>query len=118
MINEYPTNDSATPVFRDDGELVGLLIPDGEQVAPCTVFGFQIGHSRPSADAAEFLLTEGLGILAEPWEMYENGQWLNVRILEANPTSVTVTFADYGQPELFGTRRKLDVPVGDILRKA
>jgi hypothetical protein len=108
----------ATPVFRDDGEMVGLLILDGDLWAPSTVFGFRLGEPRPNVDAVEFLLGEGLSSLADPWELNEDGEWLNVQIVEANTANVTVSFADYGHPDLFGTRRTLDAPVGEMLRRA
>lgn len=112
-----PHDTTTRAVHRDDGELVGVLIADGALWAPCTVFGHRLAEARPEDEAVDFLIAEGLGSLAGGWEFNDDGAWLNVQVVEANTTHVTVSFADYGRADLFGQRRTLTAPVGGRLRR-
>lgn len=109
--------DDAVTVHREDGELLGLLAAEGDFWVPCTVFGFKLCGALPRQEAVDYLHAHGLACLADTWELSEGGEWLNVRIIEANPRSVTVSFADYGRADLSGERRTIGAPVVDALRR-
>ena len=110
---------AAEPVHirRADGELIGVLVPtENMEWIPCTMFGAPLGGPQSRERAEEFLHRHGLGYLAEKWLYLEDGDWVVARIVEASPTHVTITFADYQHPDLFGKTRVLAVPVGQSLR--
>ena len=96
-------------IFREDGELVGLLKrTENDDWIPCTVFGLPISEPQPREDAEQYLYTWGLSILAEHWELREDTDWITVKIIEARPSNVTLRYVDYGHPDLFGRTRTLD----------
>ncbi|WP_143008243.1 hypothetical protein [Tessaracoccus oleiagri] len=113
-------NTSATSaVHRADGELIGHVTQTtSAQWVPCTAFGVPIGEATSRDEAETFLNNHGLGYLAERWTYNDHGQLINVQIVEASPTSVTLRFVDYGRPDIFGKMKTLQVPVGDELRMA
>lgn len=105
------------PIHRPDGELMGFLKPAGQRWIPCTVFGFPLSEPFTKAAATDYVLAEGLSCLADRWELRDDNDWLNVTIIEASPTSVIISFADYGRPELFGKRHTLKAPGDSLLRR-
>ena len=109
--------DDAVAVRREDGELLGLLVAEGDLWVPCAVFGCKLCDALAHHEAVNYLHAHGLASLTEVWELNECGEWLNVRIIEANPHSVTVSLADYGRADLFGQRRTLGVPASGRLRR-
>ena len=94
--------DDWTPHRRDDGELLGWIRPSGDHWVAVDVLG------RPVSDAVEWLVAEelleahGLGWLAEPWMLEEDGRPLHVRIVEVTPDEngipgrIVVKRDDYG----------------------
>ncbi|MFV0460468.1 MAG: hypothetical protein ACK5MT_17040 [Actinomycetales bacterium] len=108
----------STPVRRDDGELIGCLMPVGDQWVPCTVFEFPLGEATSRQDAEEYLHAHGLSYLAERWEHLHESHWITVCIVEAGPQQVVLAFADYGHPQLYGTRKRLLSPNPRVLRMA
>lgn len=106
------------PVHRGDGELLGHLAPCGDGWEPRTVFGLPLAGPMSADEAEEHLRTHGLSSLAEPWELLHGSTWIRVDIAEAGPRRVTVSFADFGRPELYGTRLTLCDPTPGILRRA
>lgn len=106
-----------TPVHRDDGELIGLIEPRGGLWVPCTVFGYPLAGPVPREQAEEELHSHGLGYLADRWEVHEDGAWITAEIVEAKPYEVTLSFVDYGHPELFNLRRSLIAPTPGELRR-
>lgn len=107
----------AGEVYRDDGELIGQLRESEPGLwVPCAVFGSPLATPRSRAAAEAFLLGNVLGYLAERWEAREGEDWVTVRIVEARPGEVTVSYADYGRPDLFNSRRTLTQPSPSELR--
>lgn len=85
---------------EEDGELLGFMVPTADDAwLPAAVFGSPLG-TPTSRDAAGSVLDRlGLEPLADPWLMdrEEPGAVpLQVRVVEADPTQVTVRNADYG----------------------
>ncbi|QIM16749.1 hypothetical protein G7067_10575 [Leucobacter insecticola] len=106
-----------TPVLRDAGELLGFLQPFDDAWTPCTVFGIPIASPRSRAAAEAVLRAHGLSYLADRWEVFQDGAWITVTLVEAKPGEVTVQYADYGHPELFNTRLTLTAPTPEQLRR-
>lgn len=98
---------SSTPIHREDGELIGYLTTVGELWVPCTVFGFPLADATSRDEAEDYLHSHGLSYLAERWEYLHESDWITVSIVEASPQQVTLSFADYGHPDLYGTRKTL-----------
>lgn len=109
---------SPTPIHREDGELIGYLAPLGDLWVPSAIFGLPLGEPTDRDEAEERLRGYGLGYLAERWEHRHDGEWITVSIVEARPQEVTLSFADYGHPELYGARKTLRSPGTDVLRMA
>lgn len=109
---------SSAPVHREDGELVGCLVPVGDLWVPCTVFGFRLADAMSQDEAEDYLHSHGLSYLAERWEHLHDSDWITVRIVEASPEQITVSFVDYGHPNLYGTRKTLHHPDMRDLRKS
>lgn len=101
-------------VRREDGELAGALVPQGQLWLPCTVFGVAVDAALAEDDARDVLLTRGLSVLADRWEMRDGEDVVTVQIREATPEQVTVAFADYGFPDKFGQRVTLAAPVSQL----
>lgn len=85
---------------EEDGELLGFVVPVAATAwLPATVFGSPLGAPAPRDDARTVLEQLGLDPLADPWLM-ERGEPgagpLQVRVVEADPSCVTVRNADYG----------------------
>lgn len=109
--------DRTREVYREDGELIGLLRESGDLWIPCAVFGSALASPRGERAAEEFLLDHGLGYLADRWQLREGDDWVTVQIVEARPLEVTVSYADYGHPALFNSRKTLRDPGPAELRR-
>lgn len=106
------------PVLRDDGELIGFITQQDERWVPCAVFGLPLGEPDSREHAEDVLHGHGLSYLADRWEVREHGEWITVTLIEATPEQVTVSYADYGHPEMFNTRRTITTPTPEELRRA
>lgn len=103
---------------RNDRELLGWVIPDGERFIAVDLLG------RPSepqdwVDVEEHFEETGIGYLACPY-LYRPGADVEtdvrVRILEVSPDGITVKVDDYGDITATLTTYRLPWPVGDQLR--
>ncbi|MET4781831.1 hypothetical protein [Glaciihabitans sp. UYNi722] len=107
-----------TEYRRDhDDELLGYLVPRGDDFEPVTVFGYSLAEPSAMADAERVLDSVGLGYLADDWFLDVDGEWFTVRLSEASPERLRVAIADYGFAGDIGTRFELPVPVDGRLRK-
>lgn len=105
-------------IFREDGELIGVLRNSGNGTwIPCTVFGFPISEPQPREEAEQYLHAWGLSILADRWEINQDGDWITVQIAEARPSDVTLRYIDYGHPDIFGSTTTLDTESVGRLRR-
>lgn len=78
------------------------------------------GHFRAEwcvGRAEEFLLANGLALLAEPWELFFDGHWVTVELAEVHPGRAIVRCVDYGHPHLFGTLHECPAPEAATLRR-
>ncbi|MDG6110262.1 hypothetical protein Daura_20610 [Dactylosporangium aurantiacum] len=106
----------------EDGELLGYLRPVDDasgQYVPVTVFGYAIGAPGDEYDAQQVLEAIGLSYLADRWSLTLDGRSepISVQIVEASPQQVLVKNVDFGYEGDIGTIFRLDVPIGDSLRR-
>lgn len=88
----------AIEVRRADGELVGFVAAHGEHWQARTVFGAPLATADDAGAAEELLLGTGLAVLAEPWWLRRDGEWVRVAVLEAGPGRVTVRVGRFPDP--------------------
>jgi hypothetical protein len=101
-----------------DEELVGYLVPQGDDVLPVTLFGYPLGTATDAADARRVLETTGLSVLAEPWQLtLPDGENIRVRIREVSPDQVVVFADDFGYGGDLGEAFVLEVPELGRLRR-
>jgi hypothetical protein len=101
------------PHYRQgDGELLGYLVPEGEQYLPVTVFGYGLAAAADEDDAGRVLENVGLGYLADTWllTLEDRDDPINVQIVEASPERLRVKSVDYGWEQDYGTIIELKVP--------
>lgn len=102
----------------DDGELVGFLAPDGDQFTAMTVFGSPLAEPAERLDAEGVLDTCGLGYLADRWRLQvQDGQRIEVEIVEASPERVVVKNVDFSSDLDHGHRIALPAPVAAQLTR-
>ena len=105
---------------RDDGELVGYLVLDGDGFVPLTVFGYPLAGACELEDAEELLDRRGLAVLAERWVWDDAPRaGMYVRIVEVTPDRVRVVDDDTGAAAVVGanlTTYDLPVPTPSSLR--
>lgn len=112
------TTQRSRDVHRADGELVGCLIQSADGLwIPHTVFHAPLGPPQHEERAEEFLLANGLALLAEPWELFLDGHWVTVQLAEVHPGRAIVRCVDYGHPHLFGTLQEWAAPEAATLRR-
>jgi len=106
------------PVHREDGELVGFVVPQDGGWTPCAVFGPPVGEPTEQDAAEQWLRDHGLSYLAARWLLREGDDWIRVDLVEAAPDRVVVAVADYGRIDEWGRRTELAAPVDGRLRLA
>ncbi len=112
-----------SPHQRDDGELIGYLVPDESGlVVPVNLVGHPIGDAMDELAAEQMLEDAGLSYLAEPWLLRrDDGTDQRVVIVEVDADHVVVTDAQFalvvGRPKDMVDRITLSVPT-DRLRPA
>jgi hypothetical protein len=104
---------------RNDRELLGWIIPDGERFIAVDLLG---RRSAPQdwVDIEEHFEATGIGYLACPY-LYRPGGTdtapeVQVRILEVSPEGITVKLDDFGDITASLTTYRLPWPVGNQLR--
>lgn len=103
---------------EDDGELVGFLAPTGDGFTAMTVFGSSLADPAERVDAERVLDTSGLSYLADRWQLQvDEGQRIEVEIVEASPEQVVVKNVDFSSGLAHGHRIALTVPVEDRLTR-
>ena len=111
-------NDHRSPVYRDDGELVGFVTGADDAWTPLAVFGVPLGEPTTRPDAERFLRDSGLAVLADVWLVEEGDVWQRANIVEAEPGRVVVQLADFEHPDSWGLMRTLVDPTGTELKRS
>lgn len=85
----------------EDDELMGYLVHDQSQWSACTVFGYTLATFATRPEAREYLLANGLAVLADDWEFLDDdGEWYKCGLIEAKPDHITARITDYGHPDV------------------
>lgn len=83
-------------IRRDDRELVGWVVLDGEDFVTIDLLGRK-GLLTDWFHAEEYLNTLGIGYLAAPYVFQrDNGTWVRVRLLEVSTDGITMKRDDFG----------------------
>lgn len=102
---------------RGDRELVGWIVPRGEDFVVVDLLGRQRGGPVDWMTAEETLDELGIGYLADIYLLtLEDGRDLRVRIAEVSPAGITVKKDDFGAvgvPQLYFS---LEFPAPPTLR--
>lgn len=110
--------DSAVPHRREDGELVGWIVPAGEDWTAIDVLGRVVVASVDWLDAEAALEARGLGFLAEPWMLERDDEPpLSVRFVEVTPDRIVVKAEDHGDMSRRTERFVLPWPLPSVLRR-
>lgn len=92
---------------RGDRELVGWIVPRGEDFVVIDLLGRERGEPVDWLTAEEALEALGIGYLADLYMLtLEDGRDLRVRIAEVSPANITVKKDDFGAvgvPQMYYT---------------
>lgn len=112
-----------TPHRREDGELLGLIRPDGDDWVAVDLLGREASAAGDWLDAEEALEAAGLAWLAEMWMLeLDDVDAVRVKIAEVVPPGaqsagrVVVHTDDFGAINAPVTRYELPWPAPDALR--
>lgn len=83
-------------VRREDGEVLGRLVPTAEGWQATTVFGAPIGVADDREAARDLLHARGLAVLAEAWwvRTLEAAAWREATLLEVRPDRIRLRWTD------------------------
>lgn len=83
-------------VFRDDGELLGRVVPQADGWQPTTAFGAALGEATDHDEAVEIVHAKGLSSLAESWWVRpeDSDHWREAQLLEVAPDRVRIRWKD------------------------
>ncbi len=92
----WPDIPGPEDVLRDDGEILGQVVPTSRGWQATTTFGAPLGLATAHDEAVQVLHDQGLASLAEPWWVREVGSdaWREARLLEVNPRRVRLRWSD------------------------
>ena len=83
-------------VEREDGEILGRVVPTAAGWQATTVFGAPLGAVTSREEAVATLHAMGLSSLAEPWWARPVGRpgWQRAHLMEVRPDRVRLRWAD------------------------
>jgi imidazolonepropionase-like amidohydrolase len=83
-------------VTRDDGEVLGHIVPTSGGWQAVTPFGAPLGDVTSREQALDILRTTGLSSLAEPWWVLtlDDTQWRKATLVEIKPGRVRLRWTD------------------------
>jgi imidazolonepropionase-like amidohydrolase len=91
----WPGFPAPEDVRRDDGELLGRVVPMTSGWLPVTVFGASLGPATDRDTAIETVHQEGLASLTEDWWARTDApDWQPVTLVEAEPDRVRLRWKD------------------------
>ncbi|MGW7683688.1 amidohydrolase family protein [Kribbella sp. NPDC054772] len=92
---QWPGFPSPEDVVREDGEVLGRVVPMTGGWMPTTVFGAALGPVSDRDGAVHTVESEGLSCLTEPWWARTDGpDWQEVVLVEAQPDRVRLRWKD------------------------
>ncbi|NUL47415.1 hypothetical protein F7P69_19735 [Cellulosimicrobium funkei] len=91
---------------REDGELVGWIVPGGDGFLPRDVLGFPVGEDPVDwVEAEEALVARGLAFLADRHRLrLPDGTERPVRISQASPDGIVVVADEFGAASAVGAQ--------------
>ncbi|MET9271037.1 amidohydrolase family protein [Kribbella sp. NPDC003557] len=90
----WPGFPSPEDVVREDGEVLGRVVPVTGGWLPTTVFGGALGPACSRDDAVETVEHEGLASLTETWWARTDGPWQEAVLTEVQPERVRLRWRD------------------------
>lgn len=92
----WPDFPTPQDVHRDDGELLGRLIPTSGGWQATTPFGAPLGDVTSHEEALDTAHTLGLSALAEPWSALplDQTEWREATLTEIRPNRVRLRWTD------------------------
>jgi hypothetical protein len=96
VLDMWPGIPGPEEVHRDDGELLGRVVPQSHGWQPTTTFGAALGEVTGHDEAVEIVRTKGLASLAEPWWVRpdDSDEWREAQLLEVAPDRLRVRWRD------------------------
>ncbi|HZX01696.1 amidohydrolase family protein [Kribbella sp.] len=91
---QWPGFPSPEDVVREDGEVLGRVVPVTGGWLPMTVFGAALGPTSDRDTAIALVEREGLASLSETWSARTDGPWQDAVLLEAQPDRVRLRWKD------------------------
>src|SRR5690349_1741969 len=78
----------------EDNEVMGYLVPVGDDWQPTTVFNAALSDPTTREEAEDIVLRDGLSCLADRWLVEYEGEWREARLQEVRPDSVRIWWSD------------------------
>jgi hypothetical protein len=92
----WPGIPAPEDVRRDDGELLGRIVPTSGGWQAVTSFGASLGGVTTRDEALKIVRKLGLSSLAQPWWMraLDETAWQQVELIEVQPNRIRARRAD------------------------
>jgi len=92
----WPGIPAPEDVTRDDGELLGRIVPTAGGWQATTPFGAPLGDVTTREEALDILHKTGLSVLAEPWWVLtlDDARWREAVLVEVRPGRVRLRWTD------------------------
>jgi hypothetical protein len=100
-----------------DRELLGWIVPRGDQFVPISLLGRELSGPLDWVDAEQTLEDEGLGYLSGVWLLDTDEGILRVRIAEVTPERIRVITDNFGAIDAPFEEINLDFPAPGTLRQ-
>ena len=106
------------PHRREDAELVGWIVPEGDDWTAVDLLGRVVASSVEWLDAEAALEERGLEYLADPWILDRPGEAPTlVRMVEVTPDRIVVKVDDFGDVSRYAERYEVTWPIPSTLRE-
>ena len=101
---------------REDGELVGWIVAEGDDFATVDLLGRRRGEATDWLSAEERLDELGIGYLADIYAYWVTPEeWVRVRLLEVSTDGISVKEDDFGDATADLPRYRLPFPADERL---
>lgn len=92
----WPNIPGPQDIFREDGELLGRVVPQQGGWQPTTSFGAALGAPTEHDEAVEIVRAKGLSSLLEPWWIrpLDASEWMEAQLLEVTPDRLRIRWKD------------------------